>query len=553
MGFLMKIFGFEITKDKSVLEAPVAPTSNNSATEVKVPENSRSGTINPQVQILSDFGQNGDSLDENELITKYREISILPEVDMAIQEIAGEFVSIEGSEHPVKLDLDKIELSDSIKEVIIEEFNNILRLLNFSKFGYDIFKRWYIDGKIYYYCVTDSNTKKGIQELRLIDPRQIRKIRELVVNDSSSAEVIKKINEYYIYSNTSYIPKNLTTIDDKIKSISTIQNDAIAYSGSGVFDNSDKVVLSHLYKAIKPANNKRMMEDAMMIYRLARSSEKLIFYVDTGTLSNVKGQQYIQELANKHKVKVAFDPKTGDVKNDRNYLAITENYWLPRQGGSTATSVEQLAGGQNLGETGESEYFKSELLNSLNVPLSRFSEQQSIFSDGTEITRDEVRFNRFINILRSRFNVLFEELLLKQLALKNIMSKEDFDKIKNDICYIYQKDNVFSETLNLQKINAKLSAAESALELVGTLLSINYVYKKVLNFTDEEIAEIQKDLAKEKNTEQYALIKQTTLGVQDDQGMQDQQQMQQDVPQPQQQYAPENDAEQIGNFGYGNV
>lgn len=507
----MKIFGFSIQKDKvkTGVDSPVAPQTHDPSIDLY----NASSTVSPYVSVFDNISDAYNN--ETDLITKYRELSTISEVDTAVQEIAGEAIVIENKDAPVKIDLDGLDVSDNIKNRIISEFDGILNLLNFNKLAHDIFKRWYIDGKIYYYCIVDpKNTRNGIVELRLIDPRRIRKYRKINTKAGEGYNVVNDVTEFYVYSSTKNFRKDYIS-EDEVNKYAVIQPDAIVFAGSGIFDTNEKIMLSHLYKAIRPATNKKTMEESMMIYRLARASEKRIHYVDVGNLSNVKAEQYIQELANKHKSKIAFDPQTGEIRNDKRYLAITEDYWLPRKEGSNSTEVSVLEGGQNLGETGEAEYFKTELIKSLNVPMSRFSEEPSIFSDGSEITRDEVRFNRFISLLRTKFNVLFEELLMRQLVLKRVMSKEDFDSIKSRINFVYTKENNFSESLKLQQLRNKIGAVMEASELVGTILSIEYVYKNILNMTDAEIELEKERILEEQNSPQFELLKQSILGIQE--------------------------------------
>lgn len=486
------MFGFSFEDNKPLIKAPVTPDQMESSVDI-------TGYGNFFSPDVSQVNVNQGAETENELVRRYREISYIPEVDKAIEEITAEAIVTDRKKKILRLNLDSTDLPESVKTKVNAEFEQIYKLLSFHNKGYDIFRRWYVDGRLFYNIIIDpKNPKLGIQELRYIDPRKIKKVREIVRSQDASygnATFVSKIKEYYIYSD-----KGITSAEASQGAI-RLTKESIAASSSGLIDPTSNITVSYLHKALRTASNLRMMEDAMLIYRLARAPERRIFYVDTGILPKGKAEQYVQEIANKYRAKSVYDPKTGEIKNDTRYLAMTEDFWIPRQEGSKGTNIETLPGGQNVGETGEPEYFKQKLYESLNVPVSRFQQESAMFSQGTEITRDELRFAKFIDRLRVRFSTLFEDLLSRQLILKNIMSLEDWEDIKSDIIFDYAEDNQFSESLDTQVLQGRITLAQAVDAFQGKYYSKRWIQKNILRLTDDDIKEMQVTMDKENQEE----------------------------------------------------
>jgi hypothetical protein len=503
MGF--KIFGFEFGKNETDpnLVTPVALDSEAAITVDSMPY----GGVQTFALDLEGIAQS-----ENESIDKYREISNLPEVDRALEEIVGDAIIGDNERPPVTVRLDDLEIPDKIKDKITEEFTNVLGLLHFRTKGYDIFRRWYVDGRIHYHLVIDqSNPKAGIQELRYIDAKKIKKVRESIKRkgqtDLTSEEVLqKKFIEYYIYSDNSLDPKKSTAFGSATPSSigSTNQDntvklakDSVAYCSSGLVDHKNNIPISFLQKAIRPANNLRMMEDAIVIYRITRAPERRIFYIDVGNLQKGRAEQYMQQIMTKYKNKLVYDANTGEIKDNRRHLAMTEDFWIPRKEGSAGTQIDTLPSGGALGELGDVDYFKKKLWESLNIPMSRVADQPSMFNSGTDITRDELRFARFISRLRAKFSELLQDILGKQLVLKNVMPLEYWEAIKDSICFDFIEDNYFSEQMQTQLLTARMQTATMAQPFMGQFFSKEYVYKKILMMNDDEIKQMKKQMQKE--------------------------------------------------------
>lgn len=483
-----KIFGFTFGSAKPNYDSPIAPDKMNTTIDIT---STIGGYISPTSTVMD---LDNIARTENELIQKYREIVFVPEVDRAVDEIASEAIINDKEKPSIALNLDNVKgVSQTIKNKMIDEFINIYNLLSFNTKGHDIFRRWYIDGRINYQTLIDNNNPSaGIQELRYIDPRKIKRVRELIKknDDRTNTEIIVGVKEYFLYSDTG-VDKNISAQRTIILSA-----ESVAHCNSGLYDPTSNIVIGHLHKAIRPANNLRMMEDSMIIYRLTRAPEKRVFYIDTNGLSKVKGDQYVQEIADKHRNKVIYDVKTGEIRNDRRYMAMSEDYWIPRSEGSSS-AIETLEGGQAVGETGEAEYFKKELYEALSVPFARMTEEQTMFTSGTDVTRDELRFARYINRLRIRFSGLFEELLQRQLVLKGILTVEEFEEIRSSIYYDFLEDNYFSEAAEFSILSQKLNMLALAQPFVGTFMSKQKVFKDILGLTDEqmeaEIAQMNKE------------------------------------------------------------
>ncbi len=446
------------------------------------------------------FGQyidfDGNQKSEKELIRKYREMSLHAEVDTALDDIVNESIVQDDIKKTVQIDLDNIDLSDNIKTKISEEFDETLRLLNFNNRGYEIFRKWYIDGKLYYHMIVDpSKIKKGVLELRPIDATKIQKVKTIkkkTLEDSANrgAKVIDKVEEYFVYNENDNQPQ-----DAGLK----ISPDAIAFCHSGLFDLEKKRVYGFLHKAVKPLNQLRMIEDAVVIYRISRAPERRIFYIDVGSLPKNKAEQYLRDIMNRYRNKLVYDANTGELKDDKRFQSMLEDFWLPRREGGRGTEISTLPGGENLGEMDDVEYFKKKLYRSLNVPISRL-ESDNGFNMGksSEITRDELKFFKFIEQLRTKFSELFLSVLEAQLVLKGVMKKEDWQKIKHDIHFDYARDSYFTETKNNEILTERMSLLDSMSEHIGKYYSVEYIRKNVLHQTDEEIKQIDKQIQKER-------------------------------------------------------
>lgn len=431
---------------------------------------------------------------EIELITRYREMSMQPELETAIDEIVNEAIVMDDAGHSVELNMDDLKISQNVKNKINEEFDNILRLLNFGNMGHDIFRRWYIDGRMFYHIVINEvNPALGIQELRYIDPRRIRKIREIqkTKDPKTGMEVIKQQKEYYLYNERGVIGahSNLGT---------RIATDAIVNVNSGLMDAKRAMVLSYLHKAIKPLNQLRMIEDATVIYRLSRAPERRIFYIDVGNMPTVKADQYLRDIMVKYRNKLVYDSTTGEIRDDRKHLSMLEDFWLPRREGGKGTEITTLPGGQNLGELEDVKYFEKKLYKSLGVPISRLEQSQG-FSLGrtTEITRDELKFTKFVQRLRSKFSTMFDDLLRVQLILKKVCTEEEWQIFKEDIWYDFKKDNNFNELKEAELLTNRVSILQLVDPYVGRYYSMEWVRKNVLHLTDEEIQEIDAQIQNE--------------------------------------------------------
>jgi ribosomal protein L31E len=432
---------------------------------------------------------------ETDLIRRYREIAQHPECDMAVEDIINEVIVSDERDSSVSISLDKLEIGDKIKTKIRDEFDEILSLLNFEEKGHDIFKRWYIDGRMYFHKVIDpASPRKGITELRYIDPRKIKKIREISKHRDvkrAGIEVIEETAEWFVY-NERGIQGPTTNVGVKIAA------DTITYVTSGVIDQNKNLVLSHLHKAIKPVNQLRMIEDAVVIYRIVRAPERRIFYVDVGNLPKVKAEAYLRDVMARYRNKLVYDASTGEIRDDRKHMSMLEDFWLPRREGAKGTEVTTLPGGQNLGEISDVQYFQKKLYKALNVPISRM-ESESGFNLGkaAEITRDEVKFTKFIQRLRKRFTQVFNDILKTQLVLKGIITIEDWPKIKEHIQYSFLKDGYFAELKNAELLRERIGLANDITPYVGKYYSLEYVRKNVLRQTDEDIIDIDNQIADE--------------------------------------------------------
>jgi len=431
---------------------------------------------------------------ESEVITKYRETSMYSDVSNAIDEIVTEAIAGTDTDRLVDINLDVVNLSDNIKLSIRNEFYNILKMLEFKSKGQDIFRRWYIDGRIYYQKVIDNaNPKKGVLELRYIDPRKIKKVRDIKKKKSpSGVDIIEKIEEFYIYNEKGlrYTQQygNVPGLNQGIK----ISPDTITFIPSGVMDLEKSIVLSYLHKAVKPANQLKMMEDSLVIYRISRAPERRIFYIDVGNLPKIKAEQYLKDVMNKYRNKIVYDSNTGEIKDDRKFMSMLEDFWLPRREGGRGTEITTLPGGENLGQIDDINYFKNKLYQSLNVPMSRLEASTGMnFGRAAEITRDELKFGKFVDKLRKKFNELFQDVMRTQLILKGIMTDSDWNEIKEDINYIYAQDRYYSELKDAENLRNRVDVLNQMAPFIGLYFSQEYVMKKVLRYTDDEMEQIK--------------------------------------------------------------
>ena len=488
---MITLFGFTISRK----EEPVNQNQEPNKKTFALPQND-DGAVT--IQSGSYYGTyvdlDGVVRNEIELITRYREMSMQPELETAIDEIVNESIVMEDSGKSVEINMDELQQPENIKKKIRDEFDYILKLLNFGNMGHDIFRRWYIDGRMFWHVVIDdASPALGIQEIRYIDPRRIRKIREIqkTKDTKTGMEIIKSEKEYYLYNERGVVGahSNLGT---------KIAVDAIVNVNSGLMDSKRAMVLSYLHKAIKPLNQLRMIEDATVIYRLSRAPERRIFYIDVGNMPTVKAEQYLRDIMVKYRNKLVYDSSTGEIKDDRKHLSMLEDFWLPRREGGKGTEITTLPGGQNLGELEDVKYFEKKLYKSLGVPVSRLEAQQG-FSLGrtTEITRDELKFTKFIQRLRSKFSGLFDDLLRVQLALKRVCTEEEWKNFREDIWYDYKKDNNFTELKEAELITSRVSLLQLVDPFVGKYFSQEWVRKNVLQQTDEDIEEINNQIAME--------------------------------------------------------
>ena len=447
------------------------------------------------------FGQyldmEGQAKTEQDLIRRYREIALHPECDMAIEDIVNEAVVANELKDAIRLKIEEIPFGKEVRRKIEDEFKEVLRLMNFNTKGHDIFRRWYVDGRIYYHKVIDRESpRKGITELRYIDPRKIKKIREVRkrrpdgVMGPSTLTMIDEFEEYFLYNE-----KGVTnTTSGGIK----IAPDAVSFVPSGLVDQNKNMVLSYLHKAIKPVNQLRMIEDSAVIYRIARAPERRIFKIDVGNLPKVKAEQYLRDVMARYRNKLVYDASTGEIRDDRNYMSMLEDFWLPSREGGRGTDISTLPGGQNLGEIADIEYFRAKLYRSLNVPPSRLEASQGFnLGRSTEITRDELKFTKFVQRLRKKFTELFNDILRTQLILKAVITDEDWHILRDALQYDFLQDGHFAELKESEMLLERLRLADSVRDYVGKYFSVEYVRKNILKQSQRDIEDIDKQIRKE--------------------------------------------------------
>ena len=492
----INLFGFQIVR-KPAEDAPQqlqpqisAPVSDDGAISVTA-----GGYFGTYLDLEASFKN------ENDLVTRYREMAMQPELEAAVDEIVNETIVHDITGKSVSIILDDLEQPQKIKDMIRDEFDNFLRMMDFSNYGSEVFRNWYIDGRLFYQVLIDEKQPKlGIQELVYIDPRKIKKVRTVIKKKDprTKIEVVTGVEEFYIFNDkaSQQGQQIVTSISDNAVKIAP---DAIINVNSGLLDAKRQMVLSYLHKAIKPLNQLRMVEDAVVIYRLSRAPERRVFYIDVGNMPKQKAEQYLRDIMTKFRNKVVYDSSTGEVKDDRKFMSMMEDFWIPRRGEGKSTEITTLPAGQNLGELSDVKYFEQKLYKSLNVPISRL-ESQTGFSLGrtSEITRDELKFNKFIERVRSKFTVLFDELMKRQLALKGICSIDEWEVLKEKIHYDFLKDNNFTELKESELMTARLQLMNLVDPYVGTYFSRAWVKKHVLQFDEEGIERMDAELEEEK-------------------------------------------------------
>jgi len=491
---MANLLGFQITRNNTDLGKPAEAKQ---AFTVSSPDD---GTTT--ISAGGHFGQYMDmevtAKNDIDLIKRYREIAQHPECDMAIEDIINEVIVSDERDASVSVSLDKLMISDNIKMKVRDEFDEVLRLLNFDEKGHDIFRRWYVDGRIYFHKVIDPKSpRKGLTEIRYIDPRKIKKVREVTKKrdtQGKGVEMIEATAEWFVYNEKGISAANTNS---GLK----ISPDSITYVTSGVIDQTKNMVMGHLHKAIKPTNQLRMIEDAVVIYRIVRAPERRIFYVDVGNLPKVKAESYLRDVMARYRNKLVYDASTGEVRDDRKHMSMLEDFWLPRREGAKGTEVQTLSGGQNLGEITDVEYFQKKLYQSLNVPMSRLDADNGFnMGRAAEITRDELKFTKFVQRLRKRFTSVFNDILKTQLVLKGIITIEDWVNIKEHIQYSFLKDGYFAELKNAEILRERISLAQEVSPYVGKYYSVEFVRKNILQQSDEDIIEIDRQIAGEIKT-----------------------------------------------------
>jgi hypothetical protein len=487
------LFGFTIARNKSEEDAVVQqsftpPTNDDGAL-----------TITSAAYYGTYVDLDGTAKNEVELISRYREMAMQPEIESAIDDIVNEAICQDDDGKNIQIVMDDLKQPDKIKKAIREEFNNLIRLLNYNNMAQDIFRRYYVDGRLYYHIIIDrENPAQGIKELRYIDPRKLRKVREVKKkkDERTGVDIMNVINEYYIYndkvvsgSSSNFGPVGVRITPDSIISVV-----------SGLMDSRRAVVLSYLHKAIKPLNQLRMIEDATVIYRISRAPERRIFYIDVGNLPKLKAEQYLRDIMVKYKNKLVYDANTGEVRDDRKFLSMMEDFWLPRREGGKGTEIATLPGGQNLGELEDVKYFEKKLYKALNVPVSRLNPESSGFSLGrvNEITRDELKFSKFVARMRNKFADLFDQALRVQCVLKGICTDEEWKELKEHIYYDFIKDNNFTELKDAELMKERLSLLANVDPYTGRYFSQAWIQRNVLRLNDEQIQEMQVEIDEEK-------------------------------------------------------
>lgn len=509
----MKLFGYELQRQTRQLASVSTPSTDDGAV-----------TIPAQPQYNDTFiDLEGISRSERELITRYREISLHPELQSAIDDILNEMLLIDPMEPLVKINLDKLALPDEMKDVIVAEFDTVLRLLDFNKNAYEILRRWYIDGRLYYQPVVDKTAPQdGIKEMRYLDPRKIKLIREVADGLDDQGRPIKVVSaEYFVYDDS------IQTAGSSVSGIASsymgqgkmlppvrIAKDAIIFCTSGLVDEHGRVVLSHLHQAIKPLNQLRMLEDSTIIYRLARAPERRIFYVNVGNMPHQKAEQHLHNMMIRHKNRLVYNATDGTIRDDRKMMTMIEDYWFPRYGDNKSTEVQTLPPGQNLGEMEDIKYFRDRLFRSLNLPLSRMDPNTPyVLGRASEISRDEIKFQKFVTRLRKRFSILFNETLEKNLALKGFLGPEEWNQLTSFIEYDFCKDGFFMQLKQIGIMQEQADLLAKMNPFIGTFWSQHWIKKNVLGQFDQEIKQIDDEnmIEAERDMQKQAILQKTMM------------------------------------------
>ena len=498
---MAKLFGFSIEDSESLSNTAVSPIPPNN--EDGSDHYMSSGFFGSYVDI------EGIYRTEFDLIKRYREMALHPEADSAIEDIVNEAIVSDTNDTPVEIELSNLNASDGIKDKIRKEFRYLLDILDFDKKAHEIYRNWYIDGRIYYHKIIDlKRPQDGIQELRYIDAMKMRHVRQEKKKEADKYKVsntgddpmdyeFPEIEEYFIYNQKGIYPTGNINAKGPSQGVK-IAKDAITYCTSGLVDRNKGSTLSYLHKAIKSLNQLRMIEDSLVIYRLSRAPERRIFYIDVGNLPKVKAEQYLRDVMMRYRNKLVYDANTGEIRDDKKYMAMLEDFWLPRREGGRGTEISTLPGGQNLGEITDIEYFKKKLYRSLNVPPSRMDGEGGFnLGRSSEILRDELKFTKFVGRLRKRFSRMFHDMLKTQLILKNVVTPEDWDIMSDHIQYDFLYDNHFSELKETELFNERINVAATAEPYIGRYYSQDYIRRKILRQTDIEIKEQDELMAKE--------------------------------------------------------
>ena len=501
---MARLFGFSIedTEKKSPSIVSPVPPSNEDGVDNYI----ASGFYGQYVDI------EGVYRNENDLIRRYREMAVHPECDGAVEDVVNEAIVSDLYDSPIEIELSNVNASDKLKKVIRNEFKYIKEILDFDRKSHEIFRNWYIDGRLYYLKVIDQKKpQEGIKELRYIDPLKMRYVRQEKKNKANTGNYINlqtgqkndkvlspEIEEYFMYTPGAKYPTQTLTGSQASKTAIKIAKDSVVYCSSGLVDRNKGTVLSYLHKAIKALNQLRMIEDSLVIYRLSRAPERRIFYIDVGNLPKVKAEQYLKEVMSRYRNKLVYNAATGEVRDDRKYMSMMEDFWLPRREGGRGTEITTLPGGQNLGELADIEYFQKKLYRALNVPESRIASDGGFnLGRSSEILRDELKFSKFVGRLRKRFAQMFNDMLKTQLILKNIVSPEDWEKLSDHIQYDFLYDNQFAELKESEMLSERLNILATIEPFIGKYYSTEYVRRKVLRQTDAEMIEIDEQIEQE--------------------------------------------------------
>lgn len=491
----LKLFGFEIQHqdDDNIPQSVVTPANDDGAIVIEAPVQG----------IYVDLDSSYRS--ELDLIHKYRQMALQPEMENAINDIVDEAISHDtDSGEVVQINLDKLDVPDRIKNLIKDEFHNVIKLLDFNDFGDEIFRKWYIDGRLYYNVIIDNdNPRAGIQTLVYIDSRKIKKVRQITKEKKpDGAEVVTGVEEFYVYNDkllmtnpNSGNPLFQTSVANGVR----LSRDSVVQVNSGIYDPIKATILSYLHKAIRPLNMLRFVEDAALVYRVVRAPERRVFYVDIGGMNKAKAEQYLKNIMTNYRNKLTYDSSTGQVLDDRKHFAMLEDFWMPRNSAGRTTEIQTLAAGQGWDIMDEVMYFRKQLYRALGVPESRIEQPQGIFGIGRpgEITRDEVKFDKFIHRMRAKFTNLFDQLMERQLALKGICTVEEWNQFKQDVFYVFHEDNNFAELKDTEILSIRLQSLSTIQPYMGVFFSKQWVWKNILRMSDDEIQDMQKQMAEE--------------------------------------------------------